>query len=193
MKRREFITLLGGAAASWPGAVWAQQAERVRRVGLLIPGTSDDAENQTWVGAFLQGLQQSGWTIGSNLRIDARFGGTDIDAIRKHAVELVASAPDVVLADGNGPVAALRQVSRTLPIVFPVVGDPVGTGLSPAWRGRAAISLAFRTMRQASPGSGWRCSRRSNRVLRGPGSWATPNPLTLAISCGHPRPWRRRW
>ena len=78
---------------------------------------------------IFQGLHRSGWTIGSNLPIDARWGGTDIDAIRKHAVELVASAPDVVLAHGNGPVAALRQVTRTLPIVFPVVGDPVGTGI----------------------------------------------------------------
>jgi ABC-type uncharacterized transport system substrate-binding protein len=129
LKRREFITLISGAAAAWPLTARAQQIERVRRVGLLIPGTADDAENQTWVGAFLQGLQQSGWTIGRNLRIDARWGGTDIEAIRKHAVELVASAPDVVLAHGNGPVAALRQVTRTLPIVFPVVGDPVGTGI----------------------------------------------------------------
>jgi ABC-type uncharacterized transport system substrate-binding protein len=129
VKRRESITLMGGAAAAWPLATRAQQTERVRRVGLLIAGTADDAENQTWVGAFLQGMQQSGWTIGRNLRIDARWGGTDIEAIRKHAAELVASAPDVVLAHGNSPVAALRQLTRTLPIVFPVVGDPVGTGI----------------------------------------------------------------
>ena len=129
MRRRDFVALLGGAAAAWPRVARAQQAERMRRIGVLIPGTSDDAENQTWVGAFLQGLQQLGWTIGRNLRIDTRFGGTDIDAIRKHAVELVAFAPDVILAHGNGPVAALRQVTRTLPIVFPVVGDPVGAGI----------------------------------------------------------------
>jgi len=104
-------------------------AARVRRVGLLIPASADDGENQIWVGAFLQGLQQAGWTIGRNLRIDARWGGTDIDLIRKHASELAALAPDVILAHGNGPVSALRQVTRTIPIVFPVAGDPVGTGL----------------------------------------------------------------
>jgi len=110
-------------------AAHGARAARADAAGRLAhTRTADDVENQTWVGAFLQGLQQSGWTIG-NLRIDARWGGTDIEGIRKHAAELVASAPDVVLAHGNGPVAALRQLTRTLPIVFPVVGDPVGTGI----------------------------------------------------------------
>ena len=128
MKRREFVTLLGGAAA-WPLVARAQQPQRMRRVGVLLPATSDDAEYQTWIGAFLQGLQQSGWTIGRNLRIDTRWAGANVDAIRKHAAELAALAPDVILAHGNGPVSALRQMTRAVPIVFPVVGDPVGSGL----------------------------------------------------------------
>jgi putative ABC transport system substrate-binding protein len=127
MSRREVIKATVASIVPWPVSALAQ--ERVRRVGLLIPASADDGENQVWVGAFLQGLQQAGWSIGINLRIDARWGGTDIDLIRKHAGELAALAPDVILAHGNGPVSALRQVTRTIPIVFPVAGDPVGTGL----------------------------------------------------------------
>ena len=130
MRRRKFIALLGGAAAAWPLAARAQQqGERVRRIGVLLPATADDAEYQTWIGAFFQGLQQSNWTIGRNLRVDTRWAGANVDAIRKHAAELVALAPDVILAHGNGPVSAVQQATRTVAIVFPVVGDPVGTGL----------------------------------------------------------------
>ena len=125
MRRREFIAGLGGAAIM---ALGAGAQERVRRIGLLIPASADDTENQIWVGAFLQGLQQLGWTIGRNVRIETRWGGANLDVIRKHAAELAALAPDVILAHGNGPVSALRQLTRTIPIVFPVVGDPVGTG-----------------------------------------------------------------
>ena len=129
MRRREFITLIGGAAVAWPLTARAQQPERMRRLGILLPATADDAEYQTWIAAFLQGLQQSNWTIGRNLRVDTRWAGANVDAIRKHATELVALAPDVILAHGNGPVSALQQATRTVAIVFPVVGDPVGTGL----------------------------------------------------------------
>jgi putative ABC transport system substrate-binding protein len=132
MKRREFITLLGGAAAatsmSWPLAAHAQQGERVRRIGVLLPAASDDVEFQARVGAFLQGLQQSGWSIGRNLRIDTRWATANADDIRRHAAELVTMAPDVILAHGASTMRPLLQVTRSVPIVFPVAGDPVAAG-----------------------------------------------------------------
>ena len=128
MKRREFITALGGAVVAWPLAARAQQAERMRRIGMLLPGASDDAEYQTRVGAFLQALQQLGWTIGRNVRIDTRWATANAAEIRRHAAELVALAPDVILASGTLTVGALLQATRTVPIVFPNVGDPVGAG-----------------------------------------------------------------
>jgi putative tryptophan/tyrosine transport system substrate-binding protein len=128
LRRREFIALLGGAAAAWPVAVQAQQRERVRRIGVLLPNTADDPEAQARLGAFLQGLQQSGWTIGRNVRVDVRWAGADAADIRRHAAEVVALAPDVILAHANSVVGPLLQATRTVPIVFPVVGDPVGAG-----------------------------------------------------------------
>ena len=128
MKRREFITLLGGAAASWPLAAHAQQGEQMRRIGVLMPATADDPEFQARVGAFLQALALSDWTIGANVRIDAHWAGADAANIRRHAAELVALAPDVILAYGASTVRPLLQATRTVPIVFPVVGDPVGAG-----------------------------------------------------------------
>ena len=128
MKRREFITLLGGAAAAWPLAARAQQPERMRRIGVLLPAAADDAEFQARVGAFLQGLAQLGWTIGRNVRIDTRWATANAAEIRRHAAELAALAPDVILAHGASTVGPLLQATRTVPIVFPVVVDPVGAG-----------------------------------------------------------------
>ena len=128
MKRRNFITLLGGAAAAWPLAARAQQREQVRRIGVLVPYTADDAEVQARVGAFLQELQQSGWTIGRNVRIDIRWAGGKRDDIRRHAAELVALRPDVILAQGGSTLGPLLQATRTVPIVFPGIVDPVGAG-----------------------------------------------------------------
>jgi len=128
MKRREFITLLGGAAAVWPLVARAQQAERVRRIGILLATTADDADFQAWVGAFLQALALLGWTIGRNVRIDTRWATANAGEIRRHAAELVALAPDVILAHGSSTVGALTQATRTVPIVFPVVSDPVAAG-----------------------------------------------------------------
>jgi ABC-type uncharacterized transport system substrate-binding protein len=127
MKRREFISLLGGAAA-WPLAARGQQPERVRRIGVLMPAAADDPVFQDRVGAFLQGLERSGWTIGRNVRIDTRWAGADAASIRRHAVELAALAPDVILAHGGSTVGPLMQATRTVPIVFPIIGDPVGAG-----------------------------------------------------------------
>jgi putative ABC transport system substrate-binding protein len=129
MRRREFVTLLGGAAAAWPLAARAQQGERVRRIGVLMASAADDSESQARMAAFLQGLAQLGWTIGRNLRIDTRWATTDADDIRRHAAELAALAPDVlVAATGTVTVAPLLQATRTVPIVFVQVIDPVGAG-----------------------------------------------------------------
>src|SRR3977135_2969153 len=117
MKRRAFITLLGGAAVIRPLAARAQQGERMRRIGVLLPAAADDAQYQTWVGAFLQGLAQLGWTIGRNVRIDTRWAPTNAVDIRRHAAELVALAPDVILSHGDSTVAPLLPVTRTVPIV----------------------------------------------------------------------------
>ena len=118
VRRRQFITLLGGAAATWPLAARAQQAERVRRIGVLIYQAAGDAEGQARLGAFLQSLQQLGWSDGRNLRIDTRWATAE-DILRRHAAELVALAPDVlVAASGTATVAPLLQATRTVPIVF---------------------------------------------------------------------------
>jgi putative ABC transport system substrate-binding protein len=128
MLRRDFITLLGGAAAAWPLAARAQQAERMRRIGVLLLAAADDSEFQARIGAFLQGLALLGWTIGRNVRIDTRWAGTNADDIRRHAAELAALAPEVILAAAAPTVGALQQASRTVPIVFVSVIDPVGAG-----------------------------------------------------------------
>jgi putative ABC transport system substrate-binding protein len=127
LKRREFITLLGGAAA-WPVVARAQQRDRMRRVGVLIPGASDDPVFQTRLAAFREGLQQLGWVDGRSVRIDTRLGAGDADLLRKHAAELVALGPDVVMAYSSNAVPPLLQLTRAVPIVFSVVADPVGAG-----------------------------------------------------------------
>jgi putative tryptophan/tyrosine transport system substrate-binding protein len=126
--RREFITLLGGAVAVWPIAARAQQGEQARRIGIILPATADDVEFQARVGAFLQGLQQLGWSIGRNVRVDTRWATANEGDIRRHAAELVTLAPDVILAHGASTVRPLLQVTRSVPIVFPVAGDPVAAG-----------------------------------------------------------------
>ncbi|HMF24727.1 MAG TPA: ABC transporter substrate binding protein [Pseudolabrys sp.] len=128
MQRRDFITLLGGVVAAWPFAVRAQQPERIRHIGILLPATTDDAEFKTWLTSFLQVLEQSGWTIGGNVQIDTRWATANAAAIRKHAAELVALAPDVILAHGSMSVGPSLEATHTVPIVFPVAADPVGAG-----------------------------------------------------------------
>jgi len=129
MKRRDFVTLLGGAAAAWPLAARGQQAERMRRIGLITNLAADDAEAQARNAAFLQALQQLGWTSGNNVRIDFRFGAGDAERNHRYASELVAFAPDVIVATGSPVVEPLRQVTRSVPIIFLQITDPVGAGL----------------------------------------------------------------
>jgi ABC-type uncharacterized transport system substrate-binding protein len=128
MKRRKFITLLGGAAATWPLAARAQQPDRVRHIGVLMEQAENSPEQQPRVAAFLQGLQQLGWTDGRNMRIDFRWEASDAARSRDYAAELVALAPDVILAVASPAVAALLQATPTIPIVFANVADPVGAG-----------------------------------------------------------------
>jgi len=127
VKRRDFITLLGGAAVAWPLAARAQQTGRMRRIGVLMNFAADDPEGQARIAAFHQGLQESGWTLGRNARIDARWA-VDADSSRRYAAELVGLAPDVILASAAAAVGALQQTTRTIPIVFVTVIDPVGAG-----------------------------------------------------------------
>jgi putative ABC transport system substrate-binding protein len=127
VKRREFITLLGGAAA-WPISARAQQSDKVRRIGVLMGGAGRDPVEQTRLAAFLDGLQQLGWTDGRNVRIDIRWPAGDADRNRSYAADLVGLAPDVILASASASVAALQQASRSAPIVFANVIDPVGAG-----------------------------------------------------------------
>jgi putative ABC transport system substrate-binding protein len=128
MKRREFLVILSGAAA-WPVASKAQQAERVRRVGILNILGPDDPEGQTRRAVFEQTLQQLGWMVGRDLKIEIRQIGRDVDSLRRYAAELVALAPDVIFSIGSLPAASLQQATRTIPIVFMNVTDPVGAGL----------------------------------------------------------------
>src|SRR5215475_14634162 len=130
MRRREFITLVGSTAACWPLAAFAQQSERMRRIGVLAGGglDADDLDLQARIGAFEDGLKQLGWTNGQNVRIDIRWGAGDADRMRRNAEELVGLAPDVILATGAAAVAPLLKATRTVPIVFTNVVDPVGAG-----------------------------------------------------------------
>ena len=125
--RREFITLLGGAAA-WPLAARAQQPQHLRRVGVLMNLAADDLEGQARQAAFLQGLQEAGWSVGRNLRIDIRWGNNDPDRIRRNVAELIATAPDVILAAANPVIASLQAATSTVPIVFAAVVDPIVAG-----------------------------------------------------------------
>jgi len=153
MKRREFITLLGGAAATWwPLTAEAQQPEQLRRVGVLTNRVADNPEGQAAVAAFRQALQQLGWSDGRNIRIDMRWGVNDVDRDRRDAAELVALAPDVILASGTPSVAALQHASRSLPIVFVGVTDPVGAGLVDALARPGGNVTGFMLLEYSSSG-----------------------------------------
>jgi putative ABC transport system substrate-binding protein len=128
MRRREFIGLLGGTAATWSLAARAQQSEPMRRIGVLMNLAEDDPEGQARVVAFRDGLQQLGWTVGRNVRIDIRWEGADGDRARRYAAELVTLGPDVILASAAPAVEALQQATPTVPIVFVTVIDPAGAG-----------------------------------------------------------------
>src|SRR5215813_10781976 len=127
MKRREFITLLGGAAA-WPLAARAQQPERMRRIGVLMAFAESDHEAQSWVAAFRQELGQLGWTEGRNIEIDARWATADVESMKRFAKEVVALRPDLIVTIGTLATAAIQQQTSSIPIIFVLVADPVGSG-----------------------------------------------------------------
>ncbi len=130
MRRRKFIALLGSAAAAWPLGARAQQADRVRRIGVLMGSgiDADDTDLQARIAAFQQGLREAGWSKGGNLQIDIRFGSGNADRIRQYATELVALAPDVIMSGGAATLGPVQQATHTIPIVFTAVTDPVGAG-----------------------------------------------------------------
>jgi hypothetical protein len=149
MRRREFLAGLGSAAAR-PVVARAQQGDRVRRIGIIVPGAADDPETQARVGAFLQELAQLGWAIGRNLQIDMHWAGPNPADIGRHAAQVAAFGPDVILAHGASTVRPLLQGTRTVPIVFPAAVDPVGEGFVDSLArpgGNADVSAAARSSR----------------------------------------------
>ena len=158
--RREFISLLGGAVAGWPLAARAQQDERVRRVGVLMSQAADDPEAQARITAFSQGLRELGWSVDRNLQIETRWATAD--DLHRHAAELVALAPDVlVAATGSTTVAPLLQATRTVPIVFVTVIDPVGAGFVASLARPGGNATGFTMFEYGMSENGWNCLNRS--------------------------------
>jgi putative ABC transport system substrate-binding protein len=164
MQRRDFITLLGGAAATWPLAVRAQQGERMRRIGVLMSTAVDDPQDPVRLAAFAQGLQELGWTIGRNLRIDYRWGASSPDNTRKYAAELATFAPDVMLTSGSVALAAVQQTNHTIPVVFVNVVDPISGGFVESLARPAATPPVFSYSNTQPAGNGLSCSNRSRRA-----------------------------
>ena len=156
MKRREFITLLGGAAAAWPLAARAQQRDKLtRRIGVLMAFNDNNSRPTGWLSLFAKGLSELGWTNGRNLRIDVRWAGNDVNQMRLFAKELVSLQPDVILAFGTPVTAAVQRETRTIPIVFAIVSDPVGEGFVASLSHPGATSPAFTIRKARSEVSGW--------------------------------------
>ena len=178
MRRREFIAVLGGTAAC-PLAGRAPQPERIRRVGVLLPFPEADPITQACVTAFSQTLARFGWVEGKDIRIDYRFAAGDPTFFKTYAAELVGLSPDAILASTAPAVAALRQQTRTIPIVFVLVMDPVGRGFVQSLARPGGISPGSAPTTRRSCGNGFNCSRRSRLVSRGSPSSSTRTPLSL--------------
>ena len=180
------MAVLGGAAMAWPLAVRAQQSERMRRIGVLNPIPADHQEAPARTAAFQQGLQQLGWTVGLNVRIDYRWSGGDAGNIRKHAAELVALAPDVILASGVAALGPLMEATRTVPIVFPLAADPVGAGFVAGGDGSGGHPRSCHTCWDGNPPTCRFCRRPSS-------SWSSNSKRRgcSALRC-RTRPRRRR-
>ncbi len=153
MKRREFITLVGGATAAWPLAARAQQSQRMRRVGVLMAYAESDPEAQARVVAFRQGLRELGWTEGHNLQMDYRYGTGEPDRARIFVTELLSLAPDVIVAHGTPALTALHRATRTIPVVFVSVIDPVGAGYVESLALPGGNITGFSTFEPESPSS----------------------------------------
>ena len=156
MKRREFITLLGGATAAWPLATRAEQAERLRKVGVLVPAAAGTPHWQAYVAAFREGLQKLGWSDGRNIHIEERWG-PNADELGSHAAEFAGMMPDVILAGAASASRPMQQATRTIPIVFAMCPIRWPTVSFQTWRGRAATSPDSPTMNRPLPSSGLSC------------------------------------
>jgi putative tryptophan/tyrosine transport system substrate-binding protein len=192
VKRRGFITALGGAAA-WPLAGHAQQPERLRRVGVFIGFPENDPFTQRIVTTFAQALGRLGWVEGKNIGIDYRFAAGDPTLYKTYGAELVGLSPDAILASPTPAVAALREQTHTIPIVFVFVPDPVGLGFVQSLARPGGNITGFSSYDAPILGNGFNCSRRSRRVSRGSPSSSTPIPLfphcLNARSRPPPHPW----
>ncbi len=193
MRRRQFIALLGGAAAMRPFAARAQQPDRMRRVGVIMSVAADDPEGKARLGAFLQGLQQSGWTDGRNVRIDIRWAAGDTERTRQYAADLVALAPDVILASGGSVAGPLLQVTRTVPIVFAQSPTRSAPDSSKAWHGQAATPPVSRCSNTASAENGWNCSETLRHAVSAWRSFAMLPYPKGSVSWLPSRPWRHRF
>jgi putative ABC transport system substrate-binding protein len=193
VKRREFITLLGGAV-TWPIAAQAQQRERARRIGVLMHLAADDPEGQARIGAFLQGLQEWGWAVGRNVQIEYRWAAGDAERIRKYATELVALAPDVILAAGGAVVAPLLQATSTVPIVFAQTPDPVGAGFVASLARPGGNATGFNLfeyatsgkwlelLKEVAPGVTRVAVIRDSAITGGIGQWASIQSMAPSLS-----------
>jgi hypothetical protein len=154
MRRRDFITVLGSVAATWPLRAQAQQSDRVRRVGVLMAHAESDPQYQANVALFREGLQKLGWVDGQNIRIEVRWAGFDAEAMRRYAKELIALQPDLILSNDTPTTATLLQQTRTIPIVFATVSDPVGSGFVASFARPGGNATGFSTM-EGSLGGKW--------------------------------------
>jgi ABC-type uncharacterized transport system substrate-binding protein len=182
MRRRAFISLLGSAAAR-PLVARAQQAERVRRIGVLFGLAADDPESQARHTAFVQRLQELGWTDGRNMRIDTRWGAGDGDRIRRHAAELVALAPDAILATGTTVMGPLQRATRTVPIVFVNVADPVGAGLVASLAQPSGNVTGFAALEYGFSGKWLELLKQIAPGVRGGGSGSCPVLRKRTVRC----------
>jgi len=164
MKRRAFITLLGGAAASWPLAARAQQADRMRRIGVLTGYDESDPEGKAYLSGFMQRLAELGWTDGHNVRMHVRWAAGNVDRIRTFAKELVGLQPETILTSGTAVTAAIHRETQTVPIVFTIVATRSATALLRACTARAGTSPASPAKKGQWGASGWSCLRRSRPV-----------------------------
>jgi putative ABC transport system substrate-binding protein len=165
--RRKFLATLGGAAVAWPLAARAQRAERMRRIGVLVAYAENDPEAQARFVAFRQGLRELGWTEGHNLGMELGWGTGDPDRARTLATELISQAPDVIVAHGTPALTALHRATRTIPVVFVSVIDPVGAGFVQSLALPGGNITGFSTFEPEIGGNGWSCSKRSRPVSAG--------------------------
>ena len=189
MRRRDFITLLGGAAAAWPLAARAQPVERVRRIGVLMPYDENDPVEKHRYSAFTQALAELGWTDGRNLRMDLWWAGSDTGRIRALAQELVGLQPDIIATNGTPATIALQRETRTIPIVMVSVGDPVASGIVAALNQPGGNITGFGYLEASMVGKLLSCSRRSRPGSSGPQSCLIPTRPPYRFICPHLR-WR---